>query len=825
MTKTRRFFLIGVLLTVEILYAIALFMPMHLSLEFYEKDPEGSILQAGWEDEGETEHLNVKGKVSVPYDEIEENPSLHITADTDKLCMDIKDYFGTLYTIEDDQLLQYAGETIVYPENTFLEGYTLEETLNYYKNSGYLIILSVAGDGLGGLTYDAAYTMNIMGANKTPSNFAVGSSFLTVIYDGTVIYNEGAETEQLSFSNDIEGNKIIATSAGYISGGESEIQINDIEYSSNGRGINIVIYDCGEKKLIDSLVYDTADDSAMTRNYDAFYAEHTYQFSDRFITRMDSYIQVIIFLRKVILILFMILTFLVWKSIYDIEKEKNQENYLKTSVMVQKQIIMIVFLSVALCLTYGYRYLEKEFEDTSFSQLLYHMTTNLGGTNWTDFAGLFLNLFFRIVAAVIVGIVVLQIAIRKKKKPQERMRFIWWSRAIIGLVSLTLIVTTIKQFDFQYQMVDYVVSQNVNSQIYEDYYVNPKNAQITFPEKKKNLIYIFMESMEITNADKVNGGAKSFNSIPELTEIALENDNFNGRSNRLTGAEVLGNTGWTVAGMVAQTSGIPLNVPIDGNSYGEDEFLPGDYSLGEILEENGYHNCLLIGSEAEFGGRKTYFKTHGNYEICDYNWAIDEGYIDKDYKVWWGYEDKKLFEYAKDKVTELAKSDQPFNLTLLTADTHFTDGYVCEDCDTQYNAQYANVLACSSRKTAEFLQWLQEQDFYEDTVVVLSGDHLCMDSSYFSDISDDYVRKTYVSVVNSSKEEPVRYREYCTMDLFPTTLSAMGCDIQGDRLGLGTDLYSATNTLLEQFGEDEFTYQLSLNSKYYNQFIFRKNEK
>ena len=43
-------------------------------------------------------------------------------------------------------------------------------------------------------------------------------------------------------------------------------------------------------------------------------------------------------------------------------------------------------------------------------------------------------------------------------------------------------------------------------------------------------------------------------------------------------------------------------------------------------------------------------------------------------------EDKKLFEFAKADITKLAKSGKPFNMELVTIDTHTPDGYVCEDC-------------------------------------------------------------------------------------------------------------------------------------------------
>ena len=71
---------------------------------------------------------------------------------------------------------------------------------------------------------------------------------------------------------------------------------------------------------------------------------------------------------------------------------------------------------------------------------------------------------------------------------------------------------------------------------------------------------------------------------------------------------------WTMGALFAQTSGLPLNLPIRGDLMStQSEFLPGVINLGDILEENGYKQYFLMGSEAEFAGRDLYYKQHGNY--------------------------------------------------------------------------------------------------------------------------------------------------------------------------------------------------------------------
>ena len=268
--------------------------------------------------------------------------------------------------------------------------------------------------------------------------------------------------------------------------------------------------------------------------------------------------------------------------------------------------------------------------------------------------------------------------------------------------------------------------------------------------------------------------------------------------------------------MFAHTSGLPLNISIGENSMDTQESFFGEaLTLGDILYEEGYSQTLLLGSDATFGGRRLYFTEHGNYDIIDYNYARESGMIPEDYGVWWGYEDQKLFQFAKEKLIELAGQGSPFNLTMLTVDTHFEDGYLCEQCpDTFGDDQYANVLACSSAQLNDFIEWVRQQEFYENTTIVLAGDHLTMDSNFCDVVSDNYDRKAYVSYINSGVEKQLNTeRIYSTFDLFPTTLAALGVEIEGNRLGLGTNLFSSEETLTEKYGVDYENQELKKRSE------------
>ncbi|WRK53126.1 hypothetical protein SD457_23865 [Coprobacillaceae bacterium CR2/5/TPMF4] len=57
------------------------------------------------------------------------------------------------------------------------------------------------------------------------------------------------------------------------------------------------------------------------------------------------------------------------------------------------------------------------------------------------------------------------------------------------------------------------------------------------------------------------------------------------------------------------------------------------------------------------------------------------------------------------------------------------------------------------------------------------------------------------------------------MDMYPTILAAMGAKIEGDRLGLGTNLFSDKQTLMEELGFKTLDNELQKTSNYYNQKI------
>lgn len=89
-----------------------------------------------------------------------------------------------------------------------------------------------------------------------------------------------------------------------------------------------------------------------------------------------------------------------------------------------------------------------------------------------------------------------------------------------------------------------------------------------------------------------------------------------------------------------------------------------------------------------------------------------------------------------------------------------------------------------------------------------------MQNDFF--LSDN--RNVYDVFINTGDFDS-KNRIFNASDLFPTTLSALNVKIEGDRLGLGTDLFSSTKTLSEEFGIDYVNDEMSKKSFYYDNYI------
>ncbi len=497
------------------------------------------------------------------------------------------------------------------------------------------------------------------------------------------------------------------------------------------------------------------------------------------------------------------------------QEKKNLKRAKKKNYGLTSTIVVTSLTTLAALLFFTVKWLFHTWPNLKMDELIYQLTAPVEGTG-TD---MYWQFFYQagvptiICLIIVIGIMIFIAYASNKVRVIAKRVLVVISILCMGIAGVT--------FNNQLDVQEYLSSKGEDSTFIEENYVDPSSVDITFPETKRNLVMIYLESMEMTYADKNVGGGFDENDIPELTQLSLENENFSGTDDTLNGAVSLSGTTWTMGGLFASTSGLPLIMGIDGNSMDTQDSFFGDATvLGDILKENGYNQVFACGSDGTFGGRRLYFTSHGDYEIHDLNYRKNTGELPEDYYVWWGFEDQKLIQWAKDDLTQLASSDEPFNYTMLTVDTHFEDGYVCDLCEDEHEGnQYANVMSCSSRQVGELISWIQQQDWYENTTIVLTGDHPTMDSDFCDEVSSDYQRRVYTAYINAQPTEnnSQSMRSYSTFDTFPTVVASLGASIEGNRLGLGTNLFSGEETLVEKDGVEMINSEFSKTSTFLNE--------
>ena len=452
----------------------------------------------------------------------------------------------------------------------------------------------------------------------------------------------------------------------------------------------------------------------------------------------------------------------------------------------------------------------RTYGDLGCDSIMYTVFSDLGGVQ----SGLLISFGLKAAVPAVLLAAAAFLMLRQLRKTRAQ-------RVLVRLTALCMSLLMILQAAFSTGLPEYVYGLFHETPVFDQYYVQPTAENVKFPQEKRNLIYIFLESMEISYLSEELGGGQEDNLIPELYELATEHTNFSHDDTQVGGFLPVTGATWTIGAMVAHTAGVPLKLPPDvaENDYGQgdDGFLPGITSLQNILHDQGYYQTLMVGSVASFGGRRQYYLQHGADYVYDISTARRDDIVEDDYFVWWGMEDKYLFEYAREELTEIAKKDQPFAFTMLTVDTHHIGGYFCEYCENEHEEQYENVMSCSSKQVMEFVEWLEQQPFYENTTIIITGDHLSMDKGYFNrNVDEDYVRRNYNCFINSAVDTVFdENRQFSALDMFPTTLAALGCTIEGEYLGLGVNLFSGKPTLIEKLGYEKFDRQLTMSSDYY----------
>lgn len=331
----------------------------------------------------------------------------------------------------------------------------------------------------------------------------------------------------------------------------------------------------------------------------------------------------------------------------------------------------------------------------------------------------------------------------------------------------------------QFSIYDYLknryLSKN-NVDYFHVNYIDPK--QVAFQEANpKSVVIIYVESLESTYSDKKIFGHDLLHSLNSLRKNNMSFSHY----------KQMPGTGWTIAGIVATQCGIPLRqlTMLNTNKLGEnvDKFLPNAKCLSDILAEQGYKNVFMNGSSAKIGGKFKFLNNHHYTEILGKKDWLKQGFKKSDMSNW-GLSDHDLLQQAKIKLAKLIKSNQPFNLTILTVDTHGFEGQLSHFCHQQGYHDFEGIVECTGNEVSDFVQYVKKHDWLKKVNIVILGDHLAMKNPVndkLNTASSRFIFNLFISDQPFYKNTD----EIMSFAMFPNILHFIGFNFKTDKLGLG----------------------------------------
>ncbi len=344
---------------------------------------------------------------------------------------------------------------------------------------------------------------------------------------------------------------------------------------------------------------------------------------------------------------------------------------------------------------------------------------------------------------------------------------------------LLLAVGGLLYFGHSFALVDYVRSY-YGPDLFSREYADPAAVAIDGSDTR-SLVLIYVESLENTYSERALFGHDLLARLNRLKAHGISFRNYREKP----GAH------FTIAGIVATQCGIPLRslAMFGGNDQGEklSRFLPQARCLGDILHDRGYANVFLNGSDLAFAGVGKFFHDHHYDKVMGRKEWLALGAHEKDMSGW-GLHDDDLFERARAELDRLVAAGRPFNLNVLTIDTHHPYGHLSRSCAERGVTDFEGIVECSADQVAAFVEYIVERGWLDRIAVLVQGDHLAMGNTSYQKLISEPNRTVFNLLLGGPGRLRKNTEDVTHFDMLPTMLELIGLRVEGDRAGLG---YSA----------------------------------
>lgn len=315
----------------------------------------------------------------------------------------------------------------------------------------------------------------------------------------------------------------------------------------------------------------------------------------------------------------------------------------------------------------------------------------------------------------------------------------------------------------------------------------PPNKDMFGIAKGKNVILISMESTQnfVIN-QKVNGQEIT----PFLNDFIKDSyyfDNFYHQTGQ-------GKT--SDSEFLVENSLYPLSRGAVFFTHSGNEFT----ATPEILNNNGYYTASLHANNKSFWNRDIMYRSLGYqrfYSLPDYDVAEENS-------VGWGMKD---IDFMQQSVQHLKEMPKPFYSKFITLTNHFPFELSEEDrfiepytSDDKTVNNYFPTVRYTDEALKLFVQKLKDEGLYEDSIIILYGDHYGISENHNNAMSEflgkeitpyesTQLQRVPLIVHIPGQEGKTISTVSGQIDLKPTILHLLGIDTKND-IDFGSDLFA-----------------------------------
>lgn len=238
-----------------------------------------------------------------------------------------------------------------------------------------------------------------------------------------------------------------------------------------------------------------------------------------------------------------------------------------------------------------------------------------------------------------------------------------------------------------------------------------------------------------------------------------------------------------------------------------------------LNQEAGYTSAAFHGNAGTFWNRNETYKHFG------YDYFIDSAYYDvnEQNSFQYGLHDKPFFQQS---VKYLEHLQQPFYSKFIAVSNHYPyskfegdeAGFpMANTSDETINGYFATANYLD-RAVEEFFNYLKASGLYDNSVIVLYGDHYGISNSRNDDLapllgksSDTWTnfdnaqmqRVPYMIHIPGQSKGGINHTYGGEVDAMPTLMHLLGVDTS-DKIQLGQDLFSPDNKQIVSFRDGDF---------------------